>query len=148
VQNRSRFRGIAIGFALLFAVAAMAASGETDDDSGSDDSDEQSDDVSQGAGSADASADVSAPEILREGEGELGISYGQVTITNNSSERSDYFVTIVVESPDGATRHDETIVTVMGLEPGQATTERGAFTKELPADAVAKVIEVQRTASV
>jgi hypothetical protein len=143
-------RGIAVAAAVLFGVVALAASGETDDDSGGSDGDAgdaTDNDVSQGGGSADASADVSVPQIVREGEGEFGIAYGEVTITNNSSERSDYFVTIVAESPDGATRHDETVVMVIDLEPGQSTTERGMFPSDVPDDAVLKLTEVQRTAS-
>lgn len=141
-------RGTALVVAVLFGVVALAASGETDDDSdGGDAGDATEDDVSQGAGSADASADVSEPQVVREGQGELGIVYAEVTITNNSSERSDYFVTIVAESPDGATRHDETLVSVIDLDPGQSTTERGPFTADVPDDAVLKLTEVQRTAS-
>lgn len=138
-----------MGAAVLFAAVALAASGETDDDSGADgDADESAEnDISQGAGSADASADVSDPQVIREGEGDLSIVYGEVTITNNSSERSDYFVTIVAESPDGATRHDETLVMVVDLEPGQSSTERGIFTSDIPEDAALKITEVQRTAS-
>ena len=75
------------------------------------------------------------------------IAYGQVAVTNNSSKRSDYFVTVVAESPDGSVRHDEPMVSVMGLEPNQTSTEKGIFTKDIPADAVLKVQEVQRTAS-
>ena len=85
---------------------------------------------------------------MREGEGALELVYGEVKITNSSSKRSDYFVTVAAESPDGATRIDETMVSVMGLDPGQNATEKGIFSKDVPADAVLKVLEVQRTASV
>jgi hypothetical protein len=125
---------------LVVAVAATAASGEEEKsaDKGG---------VSKGLGTADASGDVSAPSIVRDGEGEFQLVYGQVTVTNNSSKRSDYFVTVVAVSSDGSVRHDETMVSVMGLEPGQTSTEKGLFSKDIPADAVLKVNEVQRTAS-
>jgi len=76
-----------------------------------------------------------------------GYSYAKVTITNNSSKPSDYFITVVAESADGATRYDDTIVTAMALNSGQTTTVKGPFLNELPAGAVCKVSEVQRTAS-
>lgn len=148
VNSKSKMRGIAVGAAVLFAAVALAASGDGDSDSADGDAEDATEnDVSQGVGSADASDDVSDPQVVREGEGDLGIVYGEVTITNNSSERSDYFVTIVAESPDGATRHDETMVSVTGLEPDQSATERGLFTSDIPDDAALRTTEVQRTAS-
>jgi hypothetical protein len=140
MHKSSRFRRIAFAVVLITAVIATAASGEEEAST-------NADGVSKGLGTTDASADVSAPTIVREGEGDFVIAYGQVAVTNNSSKRSDYFVTVVAESPDGSVRHDETMVSVMGLEPNQTSTEKGIFTKDIPADAVLKVQEVQRTAS-
>lgn len=142
MQNSSKLRRLALVAALLIAVVATAASGEEDKATG-----DGSAKVSTGLGSSDATADVSAPTIVRDGPVDFQIVYGQVTITNKSSKRSDYFVTVVAESPDGATRHDETIVSVTGLEPDQTSTEKGIFGKDIPADAVLKVQKVQRTAS-
>lgn len=139
-QSSSRFRRFAIVAVLIVAVLATAASGEEEKST-------NEDGVSTGLGTADAAADVSAPTIVREGEAGFEIVYGEVVVKNNSSKRSDYFVTVVAESPDGSVRHDETMVSVMGLEPDQSATERGIFTKDIPADAVLKVQEVQRTAS-
>src|SRR5690606_27163912 len=136
----SKIRRAALALVLTVAVMATAASGE--EAKGSSDGG-----VSKGLGTADASADVAAPTIVRDGEGGFELVYGQVGAENNSSKRSDYFVTVVAESPDGSVRHDETMVSVMGLEPGQTSVEKGIFTKDIPADAVLKVLEVQRTAS-
>lgn len=140
MYKKSRFRRAALVLVLMVAVVATAASGE-EDKASSDGG------VSKGLGTSDASKDVSAPTIVREGEAPLELVYGQVEVTNNSSKRSDYFVTVVAESSDGSVRHDETMVSVNGLEPGQSSTEKGIFTKDIPADAVLKVLEVQRTAS-
>lgn len=139
-QSSSKFRRFAIVAVLIAAVLATAASGEEETST-------NEDGVSTGLGTADASADVSAPTIVREGEAGFEIVYGEVVVKNNSSKRSDYFVTVVAESPDGSVRHDETMVSVMGLEPDQSATERGILLKDIPADAVLKVQEVQRTAS-
>jgi hypothetical protein len=136
--------------ALIVAVAAtaslaMIASGEEDKASSADGSGTT---ISKGLGSKDASADVTEVAITREGETPFTLTFATATLTNNSSKPSDYFVTIAAESPDGATRYGETIVHVMNLEPGQSSTQKGLFTVEdVPADAVAVVKEVQRTAS-
>lgn len=142
-----------IGAGAVISVAFVAALASADSDSGDDSSKpaaESSDGgsettISKGAGSSDASADVSAPTLVENSA--MGIQEAKVTITNNSTGTSDYFVTVAAESPDGATRFDETIVAVMKLEPGQSTEESGMFTKDIPADAVLVVKEVQRTAS-
>ncbi|MEO5724694.1 MAG: hypothetical protein ABIQ39_06945 [Ilumatobacteraceae bacterium] len=85
--------------------------------------------------------------ILRDGVESSSFVYAQVVITNNSSKASTYFVTVVAESPDGLTRYGDTIVSVTALAPGQRTTEKGIFLKDIPADAVLKVAQVQRTSS-
>ena len=142
-QISARKKAATVFVALLAVVATAASGSEEASSSGGSESG-----VSKGLGASDASTDVSAPRIVREGEGALELVYGEVKITNNSSKRSDYFVTVAAESPDGATRIDETMVSVMGLDPGQNATEKGIFSKDVPADAVLKVLEVQRTASV
>ena len=140
MYKKSRFRRAALVLVLMVAVLATAASGEEDKAT-------NSGGVTKGLGASDASKDVSAPTIVREGEDPFELVYGQVVVKNNSSKRSDYFVTVVAESPDGSVRHDETMVAVSGLEPGQSSTEKGMFSKDIPGDAVLKVLEVQRTAS-
>jgi hypothetical protein len=141
ISARKKAATVVVG---LLAVVATAASGSEEATT----SDGSEGGVSKGLGTSDASSDVTAPRLVREGEGDFQLVYGEVTITNNSSKRSDYFVTVAAESPDGATRIDETMVSVTGLEPGQKATEKGIFAKDVPADAVLRVLEVQRTASV
>ena len=101
--------------------------------------------VDQGLGSADASADV----VLGEGAAdEFGLVQVPLTVTNNSEKRSDYFITVAANGPDG-TRLDETLVSVLGLEPGQGAAETATFFKtDLPEGLTFVVLEVQRTASV
>ena len=94
-----------------------------------------------------ASADVTGVQIIRTDDEYFPTIEVQATITNNSEKRSDYFVTIAVESADGATRYEETYLSVDGLEPGQSTTDSTMLVDEVPADAVAVVKEVERLAS-
>jgi hypothetical protein len=144
--SNSKVRKVVVSAAVLLGVVAVAASGESEKAESGDNGQPVSG-VSKGLGSSDASADVSTPEWVREGTDAFGLVYGQVVIKNNSSKRSDYFVTVVAESPDGSIRHDETMVHVMGLESGQSATEKGIFTKDIPVDAILRTLEVQRTAS-
>ena len=157
--NHPRVRQAGVVAVICGALLATLASAESADDSSSDNTettaagaeptgDGSDTTISQGLGSTDASADVSAPTIEKSGEEPFTITEAKVTITNNSAEASDYFITIAAESPDGATRYEETVVSVLALEPGQSTEETGAFFDELPPDAVAVIKEVQRTSSV
>jgi len=149
MNHTSKARAVALVIVALVAIGATTASGsETSSDSGSSSGSSSDSGTSKGLGSSDATADVTGPTIVREGEGGFETVSAQVTITNNSSKRSDYFVTAVAESPDHKTRYDETMVSVTALDPGQTSTEKGIFLKDVPADAVVKVTEVQRTASV
>jgi len=157
MNHTSKTRAVALVITALVAIAATTASGSdasTGSDSKTDPTSSSADStgttgttVSKGVGSSDASADVTDPTILREGDADLQNVSAQVTITNNSSKPSDYFVTVVAESPDHKTRYDDTVVSVNALDPGQSTTEKGLFLKEIPADAVVRVTQVQRTAS-
>ena len=154
MNHTSKARAVALVIVALVAIGATTASG-SDTTTGSDSKTGPTSSspgvtgttVSKGLGSSDASADVTDPTIVREGDADLQNVSAQVTITNNSSKRSDYFVTVVAESPDHKTRYDDTVVSVTALDPGQSTTEKGLFLKEIPADAVVRVTQVQRTAS-
>ena len=98
---------------------------------------------SQNPGPNDVSGDVTEPVLVTEGTA----SYGEVTVTNSTSERSDYSITIIAESADGATPLSEADLYVFDLEPGQSKTDRGRFFEDVPADAVLKT-EVERLPSV
>jgi hypothetical protein len=98
--------------------------------------------VGRGVGANDASADVKLTSVKDEGS---GIASGVVTITNHSSKRSDYFVTVVFLDADG-TQAGDGIASAMAVEPGQVAraslvgTTTGSWTK-------ARVTDIQRTAS-
>ena len=128
------------GVALISLTGLAACESDTAKSSGGSDTT-----VGKGMGSKDASADVVSVECT--GPDVLDMYNAKVTIKNNSSKPSDYFVTIVAESADGSMRYDETMVSVMALAPNQTTIEEGIFTKSLEAGAVCKATEVQRTAS-
>ncbi|MFN7150682.1 MAG: hypothetical protein ACK4V6_14555 [Microthrixaceae bacterium] len=153
MNNRRALRRAGVVVVSAAACFAVIASAESSDSSDSPETTEASADggsdttISQGLGSADASSDVTAVSIVTEGEEPFLIQSAKVTITNNSEGTSDYFITVAAETPDGATRFGETIVSAMALEPGQTTEATTMFFEDLPPDAVAVVKEVQRTAS-
>jgi len=102
--------------------------------------------VSKGAGANDASADVTNPTLGPPDA--LGFRPITFTVTNHSSKRSNYLIEASLESPDGATQYDSTVVPVNNLEPGQTTTASGVATaKDVPDSAVLVLKQVQRFAS-
>jgi hypothetical protein len=128
------------------AVGGSSSSSTLTDSAGSSDSNETSDTISQGLGSNDASGDIVSIDCGTPDA--LGFRYPKVTIKNNSSKPSTYFITIVAESADGATRYDSTMLSIDALNPDQTMTQDGLpFTKDIPEGAICKVSEIQRTAS-
>lgn len=109
---------------------------------------EEGGEVSQGLGSQDASGDVTDVTIVWSDDEFMPMHEVTAKVTNNSEKRSDYSITIAIESPDGAVRYEETYLYVDGLEPGQTTTEKTVlFEEDTPRDAVAVVKKVERLAS-
>lgn len=134
--------------AIVVLIAIIASSGGGSDkagDSKSSDSPSTEDTIGTGLGSKDASADINS--INCGTPDAIGMVYPSVNVTNNSSKASTYFITIVVESADGATKYDDTIVMITDLAPGQTMTEESIFTNDIPEGAICRVTEVQRTAS-
>lgn len=130
---------------IVFGIVAAMSSTKPENEAGADVQIGTPVSIARGVASKDASADVGQPTIEDAGYGFYNVA---VDVTNNSSKRSDYFITVAVESPDGTTRYDSTTIPVMGLEPGQTTSEKMPLLADtLPADATAVVKEVQRTAS-
>jgi hypothetical protein len=102
--------------------------------------------ISQGIGSQDATADVSG--IAMTPPDSIGAVYVTATITNHSSGRSDYVIQVNVESPDGKTKYDDTTLFAQNVEPGQTTTVKSPLTTDpIPAEAVVRPTQIQRTAS-
>ncbi len=102
--------------------------------------------VDKGLGTADASADVTGATIGQPDA--IGFRAVTMTVTNNSSKRSNYLIDLSIESPDGATQYDTSIASVNNLEPGQTAAVTGLpITKEVPADAIVTIKTVTRLAS-
>lgn len=144
--KKKRFILLAIIVVIVIIAVASGGGSKSNDSSGSGSQEgSTSDTIGKGIGSADASSDIvdiecGAPDVI-------GMTYPKVTVKNNSSKASDYMITVVAESADGSMRYDSTPVFITALGPDQTMTEEGIFTNELPAGAVCKVTEVQRTAS-
>jgi uncharacterized protein DUF2510 len=104
--------------------------------------------VSRGAGAEDASGDVVLGTTSIDSVSNLpSIS---VTITNHSSKRSDYSITLAIEASHGSQQVDTADIFVQNLEPGQSTRQEATFLGldgKLPSDAVVKLQSVQRTAA-
>jgi hypothetical protein len=101
--------------------------------------------ASQGFGSQDASGDIGdfhlGPEDV------LGFQYVFITVTNHSSERSNYVIEIAIESADESVQYDTTTAVVSGLEPGQTTEAKSLPVSGLPSGTVTISLKtIQRTA--
>jgi hypothetical protein len=134
---------------LLIIIAAIASGGGEDDDpgSGSNTTEAPGDtepEVDAGIGSSDATEDVA---ISRCGLDEFGYAEAELTVTNNSSEPSDYFIEVAFESADGSTRIGEGNAVVTALASGQSATEVAGGFEEGPEGMTCRLLTVQRTAS-
>lgn len=145
-------RFILLGAVAIIAVIAIVANSGSDSDTdtasngnGNGEAAEGDNDVSTGLGSQDAVDDVEVTDCGLEPD--LGWATATVTITNNSSGRSDYFVTVAFETDDGATRTDEGLASASNLEPDQVTEVDAPTATEAPENVECRIVEVQRTAS-
>lgn len=103
-------------------------------------------DIDNGIGTKDASADVTSA-VLGPVDA-IGFRAVTLTVTNNSSERSNYLIDLSIESPDGLTQYDTSFASVNNLEPGQTTTiESLPITKDVPVDAIVKIKTISRLAA-
>jgi hypothetical protein len=107
----------------------------------------QSPGASKGIGSQDASGDVKLGSYTTDA---IKVGHVGVTVTNHSSKRSDYMITVALESADGHTQYDTADVYVQNLEPGQTSSQDGIFTNTStnpPANTKLVLKSVERTAS-
>lgn len=143
--KKKRILLLAVVVVVVVAVAAGGGGGgsESETTSSGASASGSSDTIGKGLGSKDASGDVDSVKCV---PGDYFVDV-TVKVTNRSSKASDYFVTVVAESQDGMTKYDDTIVMILNLKPNQTMTEESIFTNDIPAGAVCKVSEVQRTAS-
>jgi hypothetical protein len=77
----------------------------------------------------------------------LGLGAAELEITNHSARRSDYLITVVVDSPSGSAAGATGLATVDRLPGGRTTGATARFTTSLPDGAEIVVKEVTRTAS-
>lgn len=103
--------------------------------------------VDRGIGSADASADFVS--VTNSEPDALGFIYLTVTVQNMSEKRSDYYIEISIESPDGGTKYEDTIVMIRNVEPGQKASDKSlpVNADRIPGAFKMKATKFQRTAS-
>ena len=132
----------------IVAIIAIAASQGSQDSTQTDSSNPSAaaSGIDNGIGTKDASADVTSA-ILGPVDAN-GFRAVMLTVTNNSSERSNYLIDLSIESPDGLTQYDTSFASVNNLEPGQTTTiESLPITTDVPVDAIVKIKTISRLAS-
>jgi ABC-type glycerol-3-phosphate transport system substrate-binding protein len=95
---------------------------------------------------ADESEDVT---IVTAGVDTLGQFTATLEVTNNSSKRSNYDVTVAFESPDGKTLYGTGWAYITNVEPGQTASGEAISTDAAPAgDFKTRIQELDRTSDV
>lgn len=84
--------------------------------------------------------DVGDPECRVD---DLGFMEAELTVTNNSSERSSYFIDVTFEAPDGSQIETGAMV-VNDLEPNQSKTDVAATFTEPGGEFTCRVVDVER----
>ena len=98
----------------------------------------------EGSSSHPAMDDVVVSQCNADSLGQLSMS---LTVTNNSSKPSDYFINVAWETSDGSTQLDTSFGSVNHLAAGQKTTVEGLSFKQASGAFTCKVVDVTRTAS-
>ena len=75
--------------------------------------------------------------------GESGFMEAELTVTNNSSERSNYIIDVTFESPDG-TQLETAVLFVNDLEPDQSTTDTASSLTEASGEFTCRVVDLER----
>ncbi|CAB4890493.1 unannotated protein [freshwater metagenome] len=127
--------------AVVAATVVLVASGEK---SGSGDSQSNSPAASSATQNNGPNGDVEIATCTTDSMGQLSAT---VKITNNSSKASNYIITVVFETSDGATQIDSTFAAANNLEPGQNATADAYSFKDAPAGFKCRITDVTRYAS-
>jgi hypothetical protein len=77
------------------------------------------------------------------GTSSAGFMAAELEVTNDSSERSNYFIDVSFESSNGD-QIDTAFVNVSSLDPGQSTTIEATTLTEPTGDFTCRVVEVER----
>jgi hypothetical protein len=84
--------------------------------------------------------DVGEPDCRVSGS---GLMEAELTVTNRSSERSNYIIDVTFEAPDGA-QLETAVLFVNDLEPDQSTTDVASTFTEPTGEFTCRVVEVER----
>lgn len=127
---------LAVGALVVLGAIGAALGGGDEDGDGSSASD-------------DGPTQFEEVEIVECGTDQLGFLQATLEATNNSSERSDYFIDVVFESPNGQRQYGSSPAIIDNVEPGQTATGEAVLGGEAPAGArfECRVAEVERNAS-
>jgi hypothetical protein len=100
--------------------------------------------ASRGATAKDASKDVKLSPIRVDKK--LGTPSAEVTLTNNTTKRSNYIVDLRITAPGGGTELDAAMVSAQGVPPGKTIKRTARFktTQKLPKGATLTVVGVAR----
>jgi len=139
----------ALALIVVIAVAATSGGGGSDGNDTADKPAEETTDNTTKSVNASGSSDAAKDVEVKTCANVEGVDFGQpvVKVTNNSSKRSNYAVTVTVEADGGKTQVDTAEGFVNDLEPGQSKDAELFMGKAIPVGSTCRVTEVTRFAS-
>src|SRR5690606_23325287 len=120
---------------LVIVIAIIASSDDDGDDTATGSGDgtkQQSGSDGDGDDTEGEADEVDDAEVSECTVDELGWMEATIAVTNDSSERSNYYIEVAFETPDGSEQLTATPVFVNGLEPGQSTTAEAISATDAP----------------
>lgn len=115
---------------VLVVIIVAAIVGDDDEDTATDTTTAEEAEPPQSEGEADELDDATITECSVDASTDWMLA--RVEVTNNSSERSDYLMDVVFESPGGGEQLATAPVVVDNLEPDQTTTAEALSATESP----------------
>jgi hypothetical protein len=125
---------IVLALTVVLGVVAVIVAATLVDDA----VDDFADDFAEG--DADEQDDIDSVEC---GEDDFGNLQATVTVTNDSSERSNYIIQVNFEDGDGTQIASNTVL-LDNVEPGQSASAEASTSIEPPDEVECRVVEVER----
>lgn len=127
---------IALGLLVVLGVGCTALIGEG--------AEQVSKEIDEDKAEREAAIEKDVELLNCEPDPDTGWMSASVRVTNNSSERSNYFVEVAFSSPDGTEQYDTGTATVSALVPDQTSTEEASSLSDAPGPYECEVIDITR----
>ena len=135
------YKTAAVAAAAIFTLGACATStdsGESQPAGGAEKT--SSAEPSSGWQDSDEAQDLESATLSCKTQYTIQTCYAIFKVKNNSSGISDYSIGFNVENKSGSRQYESSVAFVMGLQPGQVTTEKSMLGGKIPDPETAQVV--------